>query len=62
MTLGKEVQTGKTEMRSLLDQSAKKKRKTDNEERIENVRKGLNGVLDRYKDQLNSQLMSQSEK
>ena len=59
MTLGKAVLTSKTEMQSLLDKNIKEK--TDIEEKIENVRKGLNGVLDRYKDQLNSQLMSETE-
>ena len=59
MTLGKAVMTSKEEMRSLLDKSIKEK--TDIKEKIENVRKGLNGVLDRYKDQLNSQLMSETE-
>ena len=59
MTLGKAVQTSKTEMQSLLDQSAKEK--TDIEEKLETVRKGLNGVLDRYKDQLSSQLMSETD-
>ena len=55
MTLGKAVLKSKEEMQSLLDKSIKEK--TDIEEKIENVRKGLNGVLDRYIEQLNSQLI-----
>ena len=43
-------------MQSLLDQSINEKAET--EEKIEYVRKGLDGVLDRYKEQLNSQLIS----
>ena len=43
----------------MLDQSVEEK--TDAERNIETVRKGLNGILDRYKEQLNAQLMSKTE-
>ena len=58
-TLGQAVITSKTEMQSLLDKIIKEK--TVTEESIEDVRNRLNGLLDRYKEQLNSQLMSETE-
>ena len=38
-----------------------KEEKTDGVGDIETIRKGLNGILDRYKEQLNEQLMSKTK-
>ena len=58
-TLGQAVISSKMEMQSLLDKIIEEKHET--EEIIENIRNGLNGVLDRYKDQLHSQIVSGTE-
>ena len=58
-TLGQAVITSKTVMQSLLDKIDKEK--TEMEENIESIRNRLNGILDRYKEQLNSKLMSERE-
>ena len=58
-TLGQAVNTSKTEMQSLLDKINKEK--TETEENIEDFRSRMNGLLDRYKEQLNSQVISETE-
>lgn len=59
LTLRKELLASKEKIQSLIDQSIEGK--ADAGMNIEAIRKGLNGILDRYKEQLNVQLKSKTE-